>query len=118
MLSKADDFPIHQNPEPIAYAGVSRNFYDRYFFNGYHLEEVGNTLELHIQQWDKGYKSRGPAQKMRLSAIEEKSVTFTAASPGTLKKLGYALVDEDKEFQIRITTADDQDMVLKLAPKS
>ncbi|GIS20138.1 MAG: hypothetical protein CM15mP120_20540 [Pseudomonadota bacterium] len=31
MLSKADDFPIHQNPEPIAYAGVSRNFYDRYF---------------------------------------------------------------------------------------
>ncbi|MED6341950.1 MAG: hypothetical protein VYC16_06450 [Pseudomonadota bacterium] len=39
MLSKADDFPIHQNPEPIAYAGVSRNFYDRYFFNGYHLEE-------------------------------------------------------------------------------
>ena len=54
---------------------------------------------------------------MRLSAIEEKSVTFTAASPGTLKKLGYALVDEDKEFQIRITTADDQDMVLKLAPK-
>ena len=82
-----------------------------------HIEEVGNTLE-HIQQWDKGYKSRGPAQKMRLSAIEEKSVTFTAAAPGALKKLGYALVDDDKEFQIRITTADDQDMVLKLAPKS
>ena len=39
MLSQADDFPIHQNPEPIAYAGASRNFYDRYFFNGYHLEE-------------------------------------------------------------------------------
>ncbi len=39
MLSKADDYPIHQNPEPIAYAGQSRNFYDRYFFNGYHPEE-------------------------------------------------------------------------------
>ena len=39
VLSQADDFPIHQNPEPIAYAGVSRNFYDRYFFNGYHLNE-------------------------------------------------------------------------------
>jgi hypothetical protein len=39
VLTKADDFPIHQNPEPIAYAGVSRNFYDRYFFNGYHLKE-------------------------------------------------------------------------------
>ena len=39
MLSQGDDFPIHQNPEPIASAGASRNFYDRYFFNGYHLEE-------------------------------------------------------------------------------
>lgn len=35
MLTKADDFPIHQTPEPVAYAGSDRNFYDRYFFNGY-----------------------------------------------------------------------------------
>ncbi|HYD48349.1 MAG TPA: hypothetical protein VEB21_08380, partial [Terriglobales bacterium] len=35
MLTKADDFPLHQTPEPIAYAGSERNFYDRYFFNGY-----------------------------------------------------------------------------------
>ena len=35
MLSKGDDYPIHQTPEPIAYAGSDRNFYDRYFFNGY-----------------------------------------------------------------------------------
>lgn len=34
MLTKGDDFPIHQTPEPIAYA-ADRNFYDRYFFNGY-----------------------------------------------------------------------------------
>jgi hypothetical protein len=34
MLTKADDFPIHQRPEPIAFAGTDRNFYDRYFFNG------------------------------------------------------------------------------------
>lgn len=39
MLSRGDDYPIHQSPEPIAYAGQSRNFYDRYFFNGYHTEE-------------------------------------------------------------------------------
>ncbi|MEM7100422.1 MAG: hypothetical protein AAF541_19295 [Pseudomonadota bacterium] len=39
MLTKADDYPIHQTPEPIAYTGATRNFYDRYFFNGYHLEE-------------------------------------------------------------------------------
>ena len=35
MLSKADDYPVHQTPEPIAFAGTDRNFYDRYFFNGY-----------------------------------------------------------------------------------
>jgi len=35
MLTKGDDYPIHQTPDPIAYAGTERNFYDRYFFNGY-----------------------------------------------------------------------------------
>ncbi len=35
MLSKGDDYPIHQLPEPVAFAGTDRNFYDRYFFNGY-----------------------------------------------------------------------------------
>jgi len=34
MLTKADDYPIHQTPEPIAFAGTDRNFYDRSFFNG------------------------------------------------------------------------------------
>ena len=35
MLSKGDDYPIHQTSEPIAYSGTDRNFYDRYWFNGY-----------------------------------------------------------------------------------
>jgi hypothetical protein len=35
MLTQADDFPIHQTPDPIAFSGTDRNFYDRYFFNGY-----------------------------------------------------------------------------------
>jgi hypothetical protein len=35
MLTKADDFPLHQTPEPMAFAGTDRNFYDRFFFNGY-----------------------------------------------------------------------------------
>ena len=39
MLTKGDDYPIHQTPEPIAYTGAVRNFYDRYFFNGYHQEQ-------------------------------------------------------------------------------
>lgn len=35
VLTRADDWPVHQTPEPIARAGTDRNFYDRYFFNGY-----------------------------------------------------------------------------------
>jgi hypothetical protein len=35
MLTQGDDYPIHQTPEPVAFAGSDRNFYDRYFFNGY-----------------------------------------------------------------------------------
>lgn len=36
MLSKFDDYPIHQTPEPIAQpASSDRNVYDRYWLNGY-----------------------------------------------------------------------------------
>lgn len=35
MLTRGDDYPIHQTPDPIAFSGTDRNFYDRYFFNGY-----------------------------------------------------------------------------------
>ncbi len=35
MLTKGDEYPIHQTAEPVAYSGTDRNFYDRFFFNGY-----------------------------------------------------------------------------------
>ncbi len=35
MITAGDEYPIHQTPEPIAFAGSDRNFYDRFFFNGY-----------------------------------------------------------------------------------
>ena len=35
VLTRGDDYPLHQTPEPVAYSGTDRNFYDRYFFNGY-----------------------------------------------------------------------------------
>ena len=38
MLTKADDYPIHQLPIPISEVGSERNFYDRYFINGYNQE--------------------------------------------------------------------------------
>ncbi len=36
MLSKLDDYPIHQTSEPVAHPATSdRHAYDRYWFNGY-----------------------------------------------------------------------------------
>jgi len=36
MLSRTDDYPVHQTPEPVAHPGTTdRNFYDRYWFNGF-----------------------------------------------------------------------------------
>ena len=47
MISKGDDFPIHQLPAPVAEVGTERNFYDRYFFNG--LAKMGvYFLEQHF----------------------------------------------------------------------
>lgn len=43
-LTWGDDYPIHQTPEPVAYAGTDRNFYDRYFFNGYAATGDGDDL--------------------------------------------------------------------------
>jgi hypothetical protein len=34
MLTAADEFPVHQTPEPVALVS-DRNFYDRFFYNGY-----------------------------------------------------------------------------------
>jgi hypothetical protein len=36
VLTRFDDYPIHQTPEPVAHPSTGdRNFYDRYFFHGY-----------------------------------------------------------------------------------
>src|SRR5215510_4916276 len=36
MLTGFDDYPVHQTAEPVAQPSTGdRNFYDRYFFNGY-----------------------------------------------------------------------------------
>ena len=43
MLSNLDDYPIHQIAEPVRYAATSdRNFYDRYYFNGF--DKTGTTM--------------------------------------------------------------------------
>ncbi len=41
MLTKGDEYPIHQTPDPIAFSGTDRNFYDRYFFCAYQPDGSG-----------------------------------------------------------------------------
>jgi hypothetical protein len=44
MLSRFDDYPIHQTPEPIVHrASSDPNAYDRYWFNG-----TGNPFHQHL----------------------------------------------------------------------
>jgi hypothetical protein len=39
MLSRLDDYPIHQTLSPVAHPSTTdRNFYDRYWFNGFERE--------------------------------------------------------------------------------
>ena len=48
MLSKGDDYPIHQTPEPVAHPSTGdRNFYDRYFFNAY-APDGSRALEVAV----------------------------------------------------------------------
>lgn len=44
MITQGDEYPIHQTPEPVAYAGTDRNFYDRFFFNGYAADKGGKDI--------------------------------------------------------------------------
>lgn len=74
VLTRADDYPIHQTPEPIAYAGTDRNFYDRYFFNGYsrdgeHFFAVAMGIYPHLNVIDAAFSvvDRGVQHNVRAS---------------------------------------------------
>jgi hypothetical protein len=70
------------------------------------IEEEGDSLVLRIQQWDPGFSPRSPGpQKMDLTAISENTVSFKAASPGSLKNLTYARPAADK-FTIHVELED------------
>ena len=80
------------------------------------IENKGDTLELHIQQWDPGYKPRAAAQTMKLIDLGENRVGFEAITPGGIKKLAYSSPAAGK-FTIDIVTADDKPMQLHLSAK-
>jgi len=83
-----------------------------------YIEESNGTLDLYLQQWDTGFKSRTPgAQKMTMSEITENSVTFRAVDEGGLAQLKYSRPSIDA-FQIDVVTAGDQEITIKLSPQT
>jgi len=83
-----------------------------------YIEEANGTLDLYIQQWDTGFKSRTPeAQKMTMSEITENSVTFRAVDEGGLAQLKYSRPAIDA-FHIDVVSAGDQKFTIKLSPQT
>ena len=71
MLSKFDDYPIHQTPEPVAVpATTDRNAYDRYWFNGYAGDGefyfgIGAALTRTSASWTAASRSCATASSTR-----------------------------------------------------
>ena len=83
-----------------------------------YIEEAGGTLDLYIQQWDRGFKSRTPgAQKMTMSEITENSVTFKAVDEGGLAQLKYSRPSIDA-FHLDVVPAGGQEFTIKLSPQT
>ena len=83
-----------------------------------YIEEAGGTLDLYLQQWDTGFKSRTPgAQKMTMSEITENSVTFKSVGEGGLAQLRYSRPSIDA-FHIDVVTAGGQQFTIKLSPQT
>ena len=79
------------------------------------IEDIDDRLQLHIQQWDKGYVPRaGGAQRMTMESVGENYVKFKDASGGGLKTLQYSRPGNASTFVIDIVTAMGQPMKIEL----
>ena len=124
VLTRGDDFPIHQTSEPIAYAGTDRNYYDRYFFNGYGMEgelffavafgvyphlniadaafclvDEGVQTSLHASKWlgmERMDLTVGPISIEVLEPLQKLKVTVDAPDRG----LAAEIVFEGRAFPI------------------
>lgn len=70
------------------------------------VEEQGDSLVLHIQQWDPGFTPRpaGP-QKMTMTSMGERTVTFESDGEGGLTSLTYTRPADDT-FTVAVKTAE------------
>jgi len=116
MLTKADDYPIHQLPIPVSEVGTERNFYDRYFFNGYNQEgdiffAVALCLypNLNIMDGSFVFVYKGIQHNYRYSRIldQERLITKVGALEVEvlvpLKKLRVCVEEKEKNFFVDLT---------------
>lgn len=79
------------------------------------IEEVDNSLVLHIQQWNPGFEPRtAAAQEMELAEIGEGRVHFVAVTEGGMKSLGYSNPTPDT-FIIHVEQANGGKLDINLA---
>ena len=121
MLTRGDDYPVHQTSEPIAQVGTGdRNFYDRYFFNGYSRDgEIFFAIALGVYP-NRGVMDaavnvvhRGRQHVLRASRTAPVDRVETAVGPITvrvlepLRRLGVRVernehgIELDAEFLVR-----------------
>jgi hypothetical protein len=96
MLSRLDDFPIHQTPAPLAHRAASdANAYDRYWFNGIDANGAfyfGAALGLypHHHVMDAHFSFLGPdgvQHSLHASRLAPKEPTLTQVGPLALTVL-------------------------------
>lgn len=104
MLTKADDFPVHQLPEPIATSGTDRNFYDRYFFNGYTMDghvffAVALGVYPHLNVMDASFSviADGVQHNLRASRLLRSERLDTQVGP-----IAVAVVEPLKRLKVTV----------------
>jgi hypothetical protein len=116
MLTKADDFPVHQLPEPIATSGTDRNFYDRYFFNGYTMDgsvffaaALGVYPHLNVMDASFSVIDNGVQHNLRASRLLRSERMDTRVGPiaieviEPLKKLRVHVSDNEHGISADVT---------------
>ena len=136
MLTKADDFPIHQLPIPVSEVGTERNFYDRYFFNGYNeegkvffatamcvypsLNIIDGSFVLVVDGIQHNFRYSRVLGQERLDT-KVGSLTVEVIEP--LKKLRISIVDKDNgisaelEFEGRFNPVQEPRMTIMNGPR-
>jgi len=109
MLSRFDDYPIHQTPEPIAQVATSdRNAYDRYWFNGYAADGefyfgVGMAIYPNLRILDCGFSIVRDGEQHAFHASRRAPLDPSETEVGPFR---IEVVEPMKRLRVRI--ADNQ----------